>query len=190
MRTAALFCAVLLLGGCTLFGGPSDDPTVGRTDSVSPPPTIPRPEPVPQAETPAPPELDTTFPLVVQRRIDGDSFVGSDDVEYRVGMINTPEADECGGVEAAAATNALLAEGFRAETYTRDRFERAVSQILTPSGDLGVILAERGLADDRFLDAFAVENPPYAADLADAFERARSSQVGLWATCWIDGLPE
>ena len=135
-------------------------------------------------------ELSQDFPLTVQRAIDGDSFVASDGLEYRVGMINAPENGTCGGEESARAVADLLADGFSVEAYAEDRFGRSVTRVRTPEGDLGVLLAEQGLADDRYLAQFATENPDYAADLVPAFEEAEQDRVGLWATCWADDGPD
>lgn len=117
-------------------------------------------------------EVAGPFPLRVAREIDGDSFVADDGQEYRVGMVDTAELGTCGADLAADRTYDLLRDGFRAEVYDRDVHGRAVARILTPTGDLGVILAREGLAGDRYLRDFASDNPAYAADLRDAFAAA------------------
>lgn len=117
---------------------------------------------------------------------DGDSFVGSDGVEYRIGLINTPELGECGGEDARHRTEELLADGFVPDPYTDDDRGRVVARITTPDGDLGVILASEGYADDRYLEEFRHENPAYAAELDAAFRRARQARAGFHATCWAD----
>ncbi len=126
----------------------------------------------------------SAFPLVVTDAKDGDSFVASDGVEYRVGLVNTPELGSCGGDEAAAVTADLLADGFAARAYTRDQYGRSVARIDTPQGELGILLARRGFADDQYLEDFRSENPAYAADLDDAFAAARRDRTGLYETCW------
>ena len=86
------------------------------------------------------------------------SFLGvaSDGVEYRVGLVNTPELSACGGPEAADRTYALLADGFTVEAYSSDNYGRSVARVRTADGtDLGVWLARNGWADDRYLDDFA-----------------------------------
>ncbi len=124
-------------------------------------------------------------PLTVQERRDGDSFVASDGVEYRVGMINTPEMSECGGPEAADQTYALLADGFTVEAYSGDNSGRSVARVHTVEGtDLGVWLARNGWADDRYLDGFRHEYPAYARELDDAFAAAEAEGAGLWGSCW------
>ncbi|WP_370327519.1 thermonuclease family protein [Euzebya sp.] len=127
--------------------------------------------------------------LEVAEARDGDSFVATDGVEYRVGLVNTPELSECGGHEAADRTAALLADGFSVDAYATDDHGRSVARITTPDGDLGVILAAEGLADDRYLDAHRHEHPGYAAEIDDALARAREARTGLWRTCWDDTGP-
>lgn len=124
--------------------------------------------------------------LTVAREVDGDSFVASDGVEYRVGMINTPELSACGGHGAADRAYELLDGGFSAEPYADDPHGRQVARIATDDGDLGVILAAEGLADDRYLQQHRHEHPGYAAELDEAFADARREGSGLWASCWVD----
>lgn len=121
--------------------------------------------------------------LQVRDLKDGDSFVASDGVEYRVGMVNTPEVGECHAAEATAATAAWLADGFTVEPYATDGNGRTVARVATDEGDLGVLLARRGHADDRYLDQFRHEHPAYAAELDEAFAAARSEDAGLWGSC-------
>lgn len=136
------------------------------------------------------PMIEGVEQLQVTRQRDGDSFVASDGVEYRVGLINTPELAECGGQEAKSRTTALLADGFTVDSYARDDNGRQVARIQTTAGDLGVILAAEGLADDRYLETFRSENPSYAADLDRAFQRARDGSRGFWQSCWSDSSAE
>lgn len=119
---------------------------------------------------------------------DGDSFVASDGVEYRIGLVNTPELGECGGREAADRTNALLAGGFSTHPYAVDVHGRRVARVRVDQGDLGVLLADEGLADDRYLEEFRHENPTYAEELDLAFADARDRRAGLWQTCWADAV--
>ena len=128
---------------------------------------------------------------MVADRKDGDSFVASDGVEYRVGLVNTPELSACGGPEAADRTYALLADGFTVEAYSSDNYGRSVARVRTADGtDLGVWLARNGWADDRYLDDFRHEHPAYARELDEAFAAAKAAGVGLWSTCWAPPPPE
>lgn len=126
--------------------------------------------------------------LFVTDRKDGDSFVASDDIEYRVGLINTPELSECGGAEAADVTYAFLADGFTADPYARDDHARTVARITATDGDLGVMLAETGYANDRYLARNRDENPAYARQLDLAFDAAEQNDEGLWKSCWRDDI--
>lgn len=159
---AALAVAVVVLSsGCTGSG----DPTPSAPAGASSPPAAGL--------------------LQVTDLKDGDSFVASDGVEYRVGLVNTPERSACGGPEAAEQTAALLADGFAADPYATDQHGRSVARVTTADGaDLGVALAAQGWADDRYLEQFRHENPAYAEELDEAFAAARTEDAGLWATCW------
>lgn len=191
-RTALLvgltLTAVVLSGGCTTDEPAPAEPATVEQATAAPSSVHSVPEPIPAASgSDLAPPTPARFPLVVARRADGDSFTASDGVEYRVGMINAPETGDCGGRAASDRAYALLADGFAAEPYSDDGNGRTVARILTPSGDLGVILAREGLADDRYLRAFADEHPAYAAALEAAFAAAEDERAGLWATCWAEG---
>jgi endonuclease YncB( thermonuclease family) len=125
--------------------------------------------------------------LFLEHLKDGDSFVATDGVEYRVGLINTPERSECGGSEAMAQTAAMLAYGFVAQVYAEDTHGRQVARVRTSDGDIGVQLARLGFANDRYLDSFRSENPSYAAELELAFGEAYTARAGLWSSCWSGG---
>jgi endonuclease YncB( thermonuclease family) len=104
---------------------------------------------------------------------DGDSWVGSDGREYRLGMVNAPEALERCGREATRFTRRFLADGFTADAYSMDVHGRQVAEVFNPSGDsLNVALVEAGYSDGRYLDNFRHENPGLAQKLDDAFTRA------------------
>ncbi|HUS22894.1 MAG TPA: thermonuclease family protein [Aeromicrobium sp.] len=104
---------------------------------------------------------------------DGDSWVASDGREYRLGMVNAPEALERCGRDATLFTSHFLADGFTAETYSKDVHGRQVAEVFNPSGDsLNVALVEAGYSDDRYLDNFRHENAGLARRLDDAFNRA------------------
>ena len=104
---------------------------------------------------------------------DGDSWVASDGREYRLGMVNAPEALEPCGREAARFAWRFLAGGFRADSYAVDPHGRIVAEVFNRSGDsLNVALVEAGFSDDRYLDNFRDENPGLARRLEAAFDRA------------------
>ena len=160
-------------------------PVVSPTAESTPRPT-PQPSTTPTATAAA--SASATAPvrlLAVADPKDGDSFVASDGVEYRVGMIHTPELSACGGPEAADRAMALLADGFTVEAYSADQYDRAVARIWLADGrDFGVVMASEGMADDRYLTEFRHEHPPYADELEQAFAAARATAAGLWSTCW------
>jgi endonuclease YncB( thermonuclease family) len=115
---------------------------------------------------------------------DGDSWHDTAGAEYRLGLVNTPEYDECYGSEAAAERQQLTAHGFRAVVYTHDVYGRGVSVVTTADGvNVNVYLARHGFADDRYLTQFRHENPKLAVQLDAAFAQARRQHLGLWSSC-------
>jgi endonuclease YncB( thermonuclease family) len=87
-------------------------------------------------------------------------------------MVNTAEPGEpCHG-EATQFTRRFLADGFTADSYSRDPHGRVVAEVFDRSGEsLNVALARSGLSDDRYL-SFRRENPNLAERLVDAFATA------------------
>jgi endonuclease YncB( thermonuclease family) len=119
---------------------------------------------------------------------DGDSWRDTAGVEYRLGLVNTPEHDECYGSLATATREALTAGGFSAQVYNRDRHGRSIAVVTTASGiNVNVHLARHGFADDTYLERFRRENLELAGQLDEAFAAARAEQAGLWGACASSG---
>ena len=122
---------------------------------------------------------------------DGDSWRDTNGVEYRMGLINTPETNECGGSAATAYRKRALAAGFRAKVYTTDNYRRKVSVIVAANGvNLNVAMAREGIADDKYLEQFRHENPQLAAQVDTAFAAAKAKKVGLWSACGAGAAPQ
>ncbi len=135
---------------------------------------------------PAQPVIGTAAPGLLRPAPggDGDSWKDIRGREYRLGLVNAPEYDECFGTEATRERKRLVASGFRADSYMIDRYGRHVSDVTLADGrDLNVLLAEEGFVDDRYLAQFRHENPALAGRLDVAFRSARAARVGLWGSC-------
>jgi micrococcal nuclease len=101
-----------------------------------------------------------------------------------MGLINTPEYNECYGSTATAKRKSMTANGFRASVYATDSYGRRVAVITTASGvNLNVYLARHGYANDKYLDTFRSENPSLATKLDAAFAAAKREKAGLWGAC-------
>lgn len=136
--------------------------------------------------TSAPPNgpADDGLLTATARGGDGDSWRDTEGREYRLGMVNAPERGECFGAEATAERRRLVADGFRAEVYTDDRYGRGVSVVTTANGrNLNVLLARTGFVDDRYLEQFRAQRPELAAQLDAAFAAAQTERAGLWGAC-------
>ena len=127
----------------------------------------------------------STGPLLrAAKNGDGDSWKDTEGREYRLGMVNTPELDECFGPEANRERKRLVANGFRALVYTQDRYGRQVAEVSLPDGRvLNVVLAREGFADDRYLAEFRSQRPSLATRLDAAFAAAKQERKGLWGRC-------
>jgi micrococcal nuclease len=183
MRTVLGVAAVLAL--VVLGSGLDDDSRAPSVPSVGV--QVEEPVPVPASPTGAPLAEDVPATSALLRPAphgDGDSWRDTAGTEYRLGLVNAPEVDECFGAEATAERRRLVAAGFRAEVYTVDRYGRGVSVITTADGrDLAVELARHGFVDDRYLAQFRHERPSLAAELDGAFAEARAQERGLWSAC-------
>lgn len=115
---------------------------------------------------------------------DGDSWRDTQGREYRLGLVNTPEVDECFGTQATEQRQRLTADGFDAEVYAEDRYGRGLAVVTLPDGrNLNVHLARHGFADDRYLRQFRSEHAELAAALDTAFAEAKQERRGLWGAC-------
>lgn len=157
---------VVLLGVGAVVNDPAADDATRRSSADAPIATA--------AATPA--DSTQAAPAAALLQVtdlkDGDSWVASDDQEYRLGLVNTPERNEPCASEATAFTENFLASGFTTDSYSRDRYDRVVAEVFDANGtSLNVALAENGLGDDRYLEQFRRENP----DLAERIEDAMSS---------------
>jgi endonuclease YncB( thermonuclease family) len=115
---------------------------------------------------------------------DGDSWKDTQGREYRLGLVNTPEVDECFGPEATEERRRLTGDGFEAAVYASDRYGRGLSVVTLADGrNLNVHLAREGFADDRYLEQFRDEHSQLAAQLDSAFAEARRARRGLWGAC-------
>lgn len=105
-----------------------------------------------------------------------------------MGLVNTPEFDECYGSQATAKRKQLVAGGFRPRPYASDGYGRRVSVITLPDGtNLNVWMARNGYADDRYLAEFRHENLLLATQLDAAFAAAKRGRLGLWGACATAG---
>lgn len=174
----------LIAGVAALVGiGALDDATtpdvtddVRAVQATEPALTVDQTTPTPSPEpTPTPVVEPTEEPVVllfITDQKDGDSWVGSDGREYRLGLINTPERNEQCGPEATAFTRQFLGDGFTVDAYATDDHGRSVAEVRDKQGrSLNVKLARNGLGDGRYLEEFRHENP----DLGRRLDRALAS---------------
>ena len=115
---------------------------------------------------------------------DGDSWKDTAGREYRLGLVNAPETNECYGNVATSKRKQLVAGGFRARVYTHDSYGRSVSVVSLPDGtNLNVWLARHGYVNDKYLAQFRFEEPSLAGQLDVAFAAAKREKAGLWSAC-------
>lgn len=189
---AALACCALLLTGCM------EEPPTAATASAAP--TVAELQEVAEtAEPPAEPtaatgseqtEAPSARLLTASGGGDGDSWKDTDGREYRLGLINTPESNECFGATATAKRKEMTAAGFQADVYETDAYGRSVAVVTTANGvNLNLWLARHGYANDKYLNQFRHENPSLASQLDAAFAAARAKRAGLWSACANDNAP-
>lgn len=180
LLTGATVVAVVLVGACLDDDSAAPSGAGGRVSAEE---QVRAPEPTTGA--PLPGDVPATSPLLQPAAHgDGDSWRDTDGTEYRLGLVNAPEQDECFGSQATAERRRQVAAGFRAEVYTVDRYGRGVSVVTTADGrNLNVHLARHGFVDDPYLKQFRHEHPSLAAELDRAFAEARAQDRGLWSAC-------
>jgi endonuclease YncB( thermonuclease family) len=183
LLTVATVAAVLFVGSGLGDDDPSSPPVVEAQDRGE------RQVPAQPTGPPAPPTPSSPL-LQAGPHGDGDSWRDTAGEEYRLGLVNAPEQDECFGTEATAERRRQVAGGFRADVYAVDRYGRSVALVTTADGsNLNVHLARHGFVDDRYLTDFRHEAPQLAAALDAAFAEARAQGRGLWSACAGDEVP-
>ena len=134
----------LLCAGC--LEEPKSAVTAAAKAEATTPISVQEPTPAPVAVPRPPPGRPLRALLFAAANGDGDSWKDTTGKEYRLGLINTPEYDECYGSAATAARKRMVADGFRASVYTTDTYGRLVSVVTTADGtNLNVWLARHGL---------------------------------------------
>ena len=122
---------------------------------------------------------------------DGDSWKDTAGREYRLGLVNAPETNECFGSAATAKRKELVADGFTADVYATDTYGRSVAVVTLADGrNLNVWLARHGYVNDRYLADFRHENPALATQLDAAFAAAQAEKAGLWSACAPKATPQ
>jgi micrococcal nuclease len=132
----------------------------------------------------AAPEGDDPGACVVQRIVDGDTFVCADDRRVRLLLIDTPERSQAPfGAQATAALTRLLPPGTRTrlelDVQPTDRYKRVLAYAYTADG--------RRVNDEMARQGFALLSvyPPnvrYVDEIRAAAAEARARRAGLWAT--------
>jgi endonuclease YncB( thermonuclease family) len=159
-RLAAMATAIVLASSCTSGNGPATGHVQAAATRASSPLLMPA------------------------GGGDGDSWHDTAGAEYRLGLVNTPEYNECYGSEATAKRKELTSNGFRADVYAHDVYGRGVSLVTTANGvNVNIYLARYGFANDKYLSQFRHENQKLAAQLDTAFAKARAERLGLWSAC-------
>src|SRR5689334_17645939 len=102
-----LVCLLAAKFGISGVGNASTPEPNGDAKLRTTKPSAPVSEPQAAAPSDEPTEEAVTLLFVVDQK-DGDSWVGSDGTEYRLGLVNTPERNEPCAAEAAAFTRAFL----------------------------------------------------------------------------------
>ncbi len=124
---------------------------------------------------------------IVQRVIDGDTFVCDDDTRVRMLQINTPEKDACGGPWATAAlANIFLRPGTRVrleyDEVREDRYGRTLAAPVVVGTDgadynISIVMVYVGLAKA----AYYGDNSRYLEWARAAEAWAKTAEWNMWA---------
>jgi endonuclease YncB( thermonuclease family) len=143
------------------------------------PAVVEDPEPGPGAGDTAPVDLTTGD---VVRVNDGDSMVvetGTGDVEVRMMGINTPERDECFGVEAEDRLIDLVdGQEVGLEELGRDQFDRTLAYVWLEGLLVNLDQVEGGFA---IATTSPEEGDPHGDTLLDAEDAAFEAGQGMWS---------
>jgi endonuclease YncB( thermonuclease family) len=126
--------------------------------------------------------------VTVERIVDGDTLVLTDERRVRLVQIDAPEDQdgECYAAEATEALEELVPAGTAAELEADpalddvDRFGRLLRYVLRDEANANLELVRRGAAAPWFFDG---DRGRYADELLDAAEAAQETARGLWGAC-------
>jgi endonuclease YncB( thermonuclease family) len=171
------FIAICLVstvcGGLSILLGGSDDESISGPaitepivieDTVPPEPTpiiptdTPEPTAIPPTETASEEATQTPQTSLVASVTDGDTVKMSDGEIIRIIGIDTPEMDQCGGVEARVILVSMIENRqvvlVRDEmTDDRDRYGRLLRYIEYEGTDVGLEMVKQGWADSYMYDS-------------------------------------
>lgn len=109
----------------------------------------------------------------IARVIDGDTFVDSDGVTYRLGNINTPETGTNGADEAARYLRLLEGRDVKVEIQGVDKYGRTLARLYAPE------YVNRELVASGLAVKFLVDEKE-TKEFAMAETNAISEQRGIW----------
>lgn len=111
-----------------------------------------------------------------ERVIDGDTFVTTEHQSIRLADIDAPDLRFCGGTEAKKELERLVLEKpLYLKVLFRDRFNRLISSVYTPDGEVSLSLAKGGFV---VYDQTIEDNHP----IEDAANRARNQAIGIFGS--------
>jgi endonuclease YncB( thermonuclease family) len=165
--TAAGLTAALLTGAAC----------AGRTAVVE---AVNDPSPAPSttAERVSPTTI-TSPDVTATRVVDGDTFVASDGVTYRLAAIDAPESGTELGPAATQRLTELLAGPLTiepGEVAAVDRYGRSLAYVFEGETFVNEVLVREGLA----AEAFYGDNVRYRQRYLDAQAAAQADGVGMW----------
>lgn len=112
----------------------------------------------------------------VERIIDGDTFVTTEHQSIRLADIDAPDLQYCGGPEAKKELERLVLEKpLYLKVLFKDRFNRLISSVYTPDGEVSLSLAKGGFV---VYDQTIEDNHPIEV----AVNRARDQSIGIFGS--------
>lgn len=116
----------------------------------------------------------------VQRVVDGDTFIDSNNNSYRIAFIDAPEISQSFGVEASDFLKALIEnQECLIENLSTDKYERTVAKVYLGGVDIAHVLVEYGYAWNQ-ANAYNADKD-YAEKLDELENSAKLNKKGLWA---------
>lgn len=122
---------------------------------------------------------------LVEKVIDGDSLILKNDQSIRLGNLDAPELEFCGGEQAKQRLEELvLGKIVRLDVFAHDRFNRPLALVYIGNVLVNEVLLKEGLA------RYEGTPSPQREALKEAYDEAYESKRGIFSSLCLQEKPE
>jgi micrococcal nuclease len=122
---------------------------------------------------------------LVEKVIDGDTFILKNDQSIRLGNLNAPELEFCGGPQAKQKLEELiLGKIVRLDVFSHDQYNRPLALVYIKNTLVNEVLLKEGLA------RYDGTPSPQREILKQAYDEAYENKKGIFSSLCLSEKPE